>query len=55
MFTPRDLRTVYKSELITKTVKGLVSNPKDNSKVEEDVRKEVIELCSKFPIYKNLK
>ena len=42
-------------ELITKTVKGLVSNPKDNSKVEEDVRKEVIELCSKFPIYKNLK
>ncbi len=42
-------------ELITKTVKGLASNPKDNSKVEEEVRKEVIELCSKFPIYKNLK
>ncbi len=42
-------------ELITKTVKGLVSSPKDNSKVEEDVRNEVIELCSKFPIYKNLK
>ena len=42
-------------ELITKTVKGLVSSPKDNSNVEEDVRNEVIELCSKFPIYKNLK
>ena len=42
-------------ELITKTVKGLASNPKDNSKVEDEVRKEVIELCSKFPIYKNLK
>ena len=42
-------------ELITKTVKGLVSSPKDNSKIEEDVRNEVIELCSKFPIYKNLK
>ena len=42
-------------ELITKTVKGLASNLKDNSKVEEEVRKEVIELCSKFPIYKNLK
>ena len=42
-------------ELITKTVKGLALNPSDNSKVEEDVRKEVIDLCSKFPIYKNLK
>ncbi len=42
-------------DLITKTVKGLASNPNDNSKVEEEVRKEVIELCSKFPIYKNLK
>jgi len=42
-------------ELITKTVKGLALNPNDNSKVENDVRKEVIDLCSKFPIYKNLK
>jgi len=42
-------------ELITKTVKGLSSNPSDNSKVENDVRKEVVELCSKFPIYKNLR
>tara|TARA_B100000427_G_scaffold237404_1_gene200263 strand:- start:628 stop:951 length:324 start_codon:yes stop_codon:yes gene_type:complete len=42
-------------ELITKTVKGLSSNPKDNSKIENEVRKEVVELCSKFPIYKNLK
>ena len=42
-------------ELITKTVKGLSSNPSDNSNVENDVRKEVVELCSKFPIYKNLR
>ena len=42
-------------ELITKTVKGLSSNPSDNSKVEDEVRKEVVELCSKFPIYKNLR
>ena len=42
-------------ELITKTVKGLALNPNDNSKIENDVRKEVIYLCSKFPIYKNLK
>ena len=41
-------------ELITKTVKGLSSNPSDNSKVEDEVRKEVVELCFKFPIYKNL-
>ena len=42
-------------ELITKTVKSLSSNPSDNSKVEDVVRKEVVELCSKFPIYKNLR
>ena len=42
-------------ELITKTVKGLSSNSSDNSKVEDEVRKEVVELCSKFPIYKNLR
>ena len=42
-------------ELITKTVKGLSSNSSDNSKVEDEVKKEVVELCSKFPIYKNLR
>ena len=41
-------------ELITKVVKGLSSNPEDNSKTESEVRKEVIELCSKFPIYNHL-
>ncbi len=42
-------------ELITKVVKGLSDNPEDNSKIEEEVRNEVIELTSYFPIYKNLK
>ena len=42
-------------ELITKVVKGLSENPKDNTKIEEVVRDEVIELTSSFPIYKNLK
>jgi len=42
-------------ELITKTVKGVSSNPNNNSKIEDEVRKEVVELCSKFPIYKNLR
>jgi len=41
--------------LITKTIKGLSSNPNDNSKIEDEVRKEVIELCSNFPIYKHLR
>ena len=40
--------------LITKVIKGLSENSADNSKVEEEVRKEVIELCSKFPIYNHL-
>ena len=42
-------------ELITKTIKGLTSNTNDNSVTEEEVRKEVIDLCSKFPIYKHLR
>ena len=41
-------------ELITRVIKGLSNNPEDNSKVENEVRKEVINLCSNFPIYKNL-
>ena len=42
-------------ELITKVIKGLTKNPDDNSKIEKEVRNEVIDLCSSFPIYKNLK
>ena len=41
--------------LITKVIKGLSENPDDNRKTEEEVRKEVIDLTSAFPIYKNLK
>ncbi len=40
-------------QLITKVIKGLAENPRDNSKVEESVKKEVINLCSSFPIYGN--
>ena len=42
-------------ELITKIIEGLSKNPNDNSKIENEVRKEVIDLTSSFPIYKNLK
>ena len=41
-------------ELITKVIEGLSKNPEDNSKVENEVRNEVIKLCSKFPIYNHL-
>ncbi len=38
-------------KLITKTILGLSKNPDDNSKIEEEVQKEVIDLCATFPIY----
>ena len=41
-------------ELITKVINGLTKNPDDNSKIENEVKKEVISLCSSFPIYKKL-
>ena len=40
-------------ELITKVITGLSKNP-DNSKIENEVKKEVLELCSSFPIYNHL-
>tara|TARA_B100001741_G_scaffold65662_1_gene51987 strand:+ start:1582 stop:1794 length:213 start_codon:yes stop_codon:yes gene_type:complete len=42
-------------KLITKVIDGLSKNQEDNSKVENEVRNEVISLCSSFPIYKNLR
>ena len=41
-------------ELITKVIKGLSKNSDDNTKIENEVRNEVIILCSKFPIYNHL-
>jgi len=40
--------------LITKVIKGLSESANDNTNIETEVRKEVIELCSKFPIYNHL-
>ena len=40
-------------QLITKTLKGLSKNLEDNSKIEQEVKKEVIDLCTSFPIYSN--
>ena len=38
-------------ELISKVIKGLSKNPTDNGKVEKEVKKEIIDLCTSFPIY----
>ncbi len=38
-------------DLISKVIKGLSVNGSNNSKIEKEVQKEVIDLCSSFPIY----
>ena len=52
-FGTKEFQTV--GDLITKVIKGLSKNPNDNSIIEEEVRNQVIELTSSFPIYKDLK
>ena len=39
------------ADLIYKVIKGLSENKEDNSKIEKEVQKEIIDLCSSFPIY----
>jgi len=39
------------AELIYKVIKGLSENKLDNSKIENEVQKEVVKLCASFPIY----
>ena len=41
-------------ELISKTLKELAKNPENNSKTENAIKKEVIDLCGSFPIYSSL-
>jgi glycine hydroxymethyltransferase len=41
------------ADLIYKVIKGLSENKTDNFKIEQKVKKEVINLCSSFPIYDN--
>ena len=48
-FKSQEFKLVGK--LITKVIKGLSENPKGNSKTEKEVQKEVVDLCSDFPIY----
>ena len=39
------------AELIYKVIKGLSENKSDNSRIEKEVGKDIIDLCSAFPIY----
>ena len=39
------------AELIYRVIKGLSEKKSDNSKIEKEVKKEVIDLCAAFPIY----
>ena len=48
-FGPKEFTLI--ASLITKVVKGLSKNGENNSKIEKEVQKEVIDLCSSFPIY----
>ena len=45
---------VLVGQLITKILKELAKNPENNSKAENEVQKEVIDLCGSFPIYSRL-
>ena len=48
-FGPNEFSLI--GDLISKVVKGLGKNGQNNSKIEKEVQKEVIDLCSSFPIY----
>ena len=50
-FGPNEFNLI--GDLITKVIKGLSKNGLNNSKIEEEVQKDVIDLCSSFPIYSN--
>tara|TARA_B100000700_G_C15031326_1_gene850704 strand:- start:544 stop:1845 length:1302 start_codon:yes stop_codon:yes gene_type:complete len=42
---------IFIGDLISKVINGLAKNPDDNEKIEKEVQKEVIDLCTSFPIY----
>ena len=48
-FGPNEFTLI--ADLISKVVKGLSKNGANNSKIEKEVQKEVIDLCASFPIY----
>ncbi|WP_282609132.1 serine hydroxymethyltransferase [Pelagibius sp. Alg239-R121] len=51
-FGPTEFTLV--GELISRVLDGLAANREDNSKIESEVRSEVVALCRRFPIYPDL-
>ncbi|MDC0418952.1 serine hydroxymethyltransferase [Pelagibacteraceae bacterium] len=45
---------VMVGQLISKLLKELAKNPENNANAENEVKKEVIDLCGSFPIYSSL-
>jgi glycine hydroxymethyltransferase len=52
-FGPAECR--HLGQLIVRVLDGLAANPTDNGAAEQAVRKDVRELCRRFPIYQGLK
>jgi glycine hydroxymethyltransferase len=50
-FGPKEFSLI--GDLISKVLKGLSKNGLNNSNIETEVQKEVVDLCSAFPIYSN--
>ena len=48
-FGPKEFTLI--ADLITKVIKGLSENGQNNSKIEKETQKEIVDLCSSFPIY----
>ncbi len=48
-FGPKEFTLI--ADQITKVIKGLSENGQNNSKIEKETQKEIIDLCSSFPIY----
>ena len=48
-FGPKEFNLI--ADLITKVIKGLSENGQNNSKIEKETQKEIVDLCSSFPIY----
>ena len=48
-FGPNEFSLI--GDLISKVLNGLSKNGQNNSKIEKEVQKEVVDLCTSFPIY----
>ncbi len=50
-FGPKEFNLI--ADMISKVLKGLNKNGQNNSEIEKEVKKEVVDICTAFPIYSN--